>query len=90
MFAGCYGKDVNTRPMRAFLDDVYSECVRASDKHPPMNSLHEGYAVMLEEMDELWEQVKLRASERDRENIRIELMQIAAMATRTAVDLGYA
>ena len=73
-----------------FLDVVQLEYARAASKHAPMNSLHEGYAVLLEEVDELWDQVKLNAEKRDRDNIRTELVQIAAMATRIAVDLGYA
>lgn len=73
-----------------FLTEVGNEFIRAASKHAPMNSLHEGYAVLLEEVDELWEQVKLNQKKRDPANIRVELIQIAAMAVRTAVDLGYA
>ena len=72
-----------------FLQDVEDEVEKAGEKHAPMNSLHGGYAVLLEEFDELWDQVKLKRSERDPENICLELIQIAAMAARTAVDLGF-
>jgi hypothetical protein len=73
-----------------FPDAVAAELERARAKHPArQSSLHEGYAVLLEEVDELWEQVKKRASERDWPNILLELVQIAAMAQRTAEDVAY-
>ncbi len=30
----------------------------AREKHPPMRSPHEGYAILLEELDELWDEIK--------------------------------
>jgi hypothetical protein len=59
----------------------------AKEKHQPMHSLHEGYAVILEEVDELWEQVKKNERTRDPENIALELVQIAAMCCRMYIDL---
>ena len=35
------------------LDDVAAELNRAL-KWPPFNSAHEGYAILAEEVDELW------------------------------------
>lgn len=67
-----------------------AELARARRKHPgKQHSLHEGYAVLLEEVEEFWDEVKLRTSERDPANVLSELVQIAAMAQRTAEDLGY-
>lgn len=40
------------------LDEVEHELERARATHAPMNSHHEGYAVILEELDELWEVCK--------------------------------
>jgi hypothetical protein len=37
------------------LDEVAQELARARETHAPMHSHHEGYAVILEELDELWE-----------------------------------
>lgn len=34
------------------------ELARANEKHPAFHSLHEGYAVILEELDELREEVQ--------------------------------
>jgi hypothetical protein len=39
--------------------DVQMEINRARVKHPAIHSLHEGYAVLLEEVDELWERVRM-------------------------------
>jgi hypothetical protein len=69
-----------------FLEDVAAEVVRARAKHPPINSLHEGYAVILEELDEFWEEV--RAQQFDPHRSYHELVQVAAMAQRTAEDRG--
>lgn len=67
--------------------DVEAELHRATSQHGPMNSIHEGYSVILEEVDELWDQVRLKSSLRNQENIREECIQIAAMAARLVVDL---
>lgn len=68
---------------------VARELKGANAAHPPMNSLHESYAVILEEVDELWEHVRKKTSERNPLLIRKELIQIAAMAVRTIIDGGF-
>jgi len=50
-----------------------------------MNSAHEGYAVLLEEVDEVKQEV-FHGS--DRTKLRDELIQVAAMAQRMAEDLN--
>lgn len=55
--------------------------------HPPMHSLHEAYAVILEEVEELWQEVCKRAADRDPKAVLTELTQIAAMCQRAAEDL---
>lgn len=54
---------------------------------PAMNSAHEGYAVLLEEMDELWEHVKTKQKRRDLDAMRKEAIQVAAMALRFALEV---
>ena len=66
---------------------VENELASAMCKHPPINSLHEAYAVILEEVDEFWQEVKKRSSDRSRHAISLELRQIAAMAIRASIDL---
>lgn len=72
-----------------FVGDVRWELARARDLHQPINSSHEGYAVILEELDEFWEEVRKKRSQRDPEKMWAELVQIAAMAQRVAEDVVY-
>lgn len=65
------------------LDSVRLELMRAQAKFPPMASLHEGYAILKEEVDELWDEVK---GQQRRERIAAELLQVAAMAVRMYLD----
>jgi hypothetical protein len=72
---------------RDFQHAVAVELARARLLFPrPTSSLHEGYAVLLEEVDEFWEIVKMKASKRDAEKTYEELVQIAAMAQKCAED----
>lgn len=68
-------------------NDVYSEYLRAKDKHPSFNSAHEGYAVILEELDELWKEVRKKKERRSKDKMRDESIQIAAMAMRFINDI---
>lgn len=77
-----------TKARERFLTLVDAEAERAMDLHRPMNSLHEAYAVILEEVDELWDECRKKRDDRSDDDIRTELIQIAAMALRAAYDLG--
>jgi hypothetical protein len=52
-----------------------------------LSSNHEGYAVILEELDELWDAVKKSKSSKANSEMRGECIQIAAMAIRFIEDL---
>jgi hypothetical protein len=52
----------------------------------PFNTPHEGWAVLLEEVDELWDEVKLKPSKRSVARMRKEAIQCAAMALRFVID----
>jgi hypothetical protein len=69
-----------------FAQAVEVEVADARRKHNRINSVHEGYAVILEELDEFWEQVRKRSEQRDQAEMWMELVQVAAMAQRTAED----
>jgi hypothetical protein len=69
------------------LQLVEKECVRAGARYPKFNSAHEGYAVLLEEVDELWLEVKKSLKNRDAEAMRAETIQVAAMALRFLWDI---
>jgi hypothetical protein len=64
---------------------VEAQVIWASRRHPPMHSPHEGWAVIREELDELWEHV--RADTGRSPEARAEAMQIAAMGVRYVLDL---
>ena len=74
--------------IHTFLRLVEQEVSRACRKHPPLHSLHEAYAVLLEELDEFKAQVWQQAAARNQQAMLLELVQIAAMAMRTALDCG--
>ena len=61
------------------------ELARARAKHGPMHSHHEAYAVLLEELDEVWDEVKRQTP--DPQRIIAELVQVAAMCARWAEDV---
>ncbi len=67
------------------LEDVAAELVRARAKFPrPFASSHEGFAILDEECDELWDEVKANAR---KEVLRAEAVQVAAMAVRFIQDV---
>ena len=66
-------------------DDMLDELGRAMSKFGPMASAHEGYAILLEELDELWDEIKLK--DRDKARMRAEAIQVGAMAIRFIKDL---
>ena len=66
---------------------VEGELARAMSLHPSYNSSHEAYAVILEELDEFWEEVRKKTEERSGDSMRTELLQIAATALRSVIDL---
>lgn len=68
------------------LQEIDVELMVAREMHPkPFNSAHEGFAVLLEEVDELWDEVKSR--EPDDARMRREAIQIAAVAIRFVEDV---
>ncbi len=71
-----------------FLEDAVDEVYEAENVYPSMNSLHEAYAVIKEEVEEWWDEVKKKPAARDRKLLRKELVQVVAMCVRTARDLG--
>lgn len=69
------------------IDDVITELATARRNFPPFNTAHEGYAVLYEEVDELWEEVKKNPAKRDYVKMRAEAIQVAAMAIRFCLDV---
>lgn len=71
--------------LETILDQLREELTRAMLKHPPMHSPHEGISVIKEEVDELWDHVKVDTGQCLA--ARKEALQIAAMGIRYALDL---
>lgn len=67
--------------------EVYKELGSAVDRFPPFNSAHEGYAIIKEEVDELWDEVKNNKNN-DPDRQRKEAIQVASTAVRFVMDIS--
>jgi hypothetical protein len=74
---------------KLIVKEVLAEVFRATKSYPPFHSAHEGWALLLEEVDELWDEVKIKQSERDINTMKAEAVQVAAMALRFMHDCCY-
>jgi hypothetical protein len=70
-----------------FTELVKAELTKARGKHGPQNSAHEGYAILLEEVDELWDEVKKKQSTRDPKAMLAEIVQVASCCQKMAEDV---
>ncbi len=68
---------------RQWMDVISEEYDYATAKFGKFNSTHEGYAVIKEELDELWDEIKGKG---DYIALQEEARQVAAMALRFLVD----
>ena len=66
---------------------ILGELSRATEANDTFHSAHEGYAVILEELDELKAEVWKRRVDRDRNKMLQEAVQVGAMAMRFIVDV---
>ncbi len=64
------------------LDLVFQEMKAGETKHRKFASYHEAYAVLLEEVDELWDEIKKQTPSLDA--LAKEAIQVAAVAARIA------
>ncbi len=71
----------------AVIGDVRDELERAMSMYPPMNSPAEGASILREEFEEAWEIVKQKPARRVLSDLRIELVQVAAVAIRMVLDV---
>lgn len=76
-----------TTEKRTVLDEVQGEVMNAQKHWPAFNSAHEGFGVLMEEVDELWDHVKTNQHKRDIKGMRKEAIQVAAMAVRFALEI---
>jgi len=80
------GKEIESS-IAPVVVDVLAELELSLRNWPPYNSAHEGYGVLAEEVDELWDHVKTNQKRRDLRAMRQEAIQVAAVAMRFAIDL---
>ncbi len=75
-------------PGFVFVGRVQSELAASRLRRSNLTSAHEGYAFILEEVDELWKEIKRKSHKRSDQKILDEVIQIAAWCQRFAEDLG--
>jgi hypothetical protein len=78
-------RDMKTEIFMNNIEDVLKELEYARTHFAAFNSAHEGYAVLLEEVDELWDEIKKK--EPCPIKVRAETIQVAAMALRFLEDI---
>ncbi|GAH19263.1 unnamed protein product [marine sediment metagenome] len=74
-------KDYVNLASSSFIGAYY----KAREIHAPMQSLHEGYAIIKEEFDELWDEIK-RYPNHKNSDVRKEAIQMGAMIIAFLVE----
>lgn len=69
------------------LKEIKLEHERNNRQYPTFNSAHEGYAIIKEELDGLWNEIKKKETDRNYLKMREEARQIAAMALKFMVAI---
>jgi len=75
-------------PATLVATEVRNELTKAVAAFPAMRSAHEGYAIILEEIEELWEAIRNNKSDEANDRQRKEAIQVAAMAMRFVIDIS--
>jgi len=66
---------------------VEVELCKATENYDTFHNYHEGYAVLKEEVDELWDAIKLKQIDTERNSkVKKEAIQVCAMAIRILHD----
>ncbi len=73
----------STERVSKVVAQVIDEAERARRHHKAMDSTHYGYAVTLEELDEVWDAIKSN----DLMGAKKEMLQVAACAIRFVLEL---
>ena len=71
--------------IESILDDIRTELESARENYPAMHSYHEGIAIIKEEFDEVWDEIKMKNP--NVQYIREEVIQLASSSARFAYDL---
>jgi len=78
-------RQLTTRENKA-VSLIIDEYIAATRINKPFASAHEGYAIILEELDELWDEIKKKEHRRKGSRMTEEAVQVGAMALRFLVD----
>lgn len=70
---------MSARYGEVIVGQILDELLSARHRFPPFNTAHEGYAVILEEVEELWTEIK--------DNKRDDSLRIPAMR-KEAIQVG--
>lgn len=73
------------------VKEALAELDRAIQKFPSFRSFHEGYGIIKEELDELWEEIKSHDKKEDwnKESIYKEALHLSAMSIRFLIDFQH-
>jgi len=69
------------------IQSILVEFKKAESKFPEFRSEHEGYGVLLEEVDELWDEIRNNKRPGAEERMREEAAQVGAMALKFIIML---
>lgn len=61
----------STTDLDLLLNEVANEIGKATNKYGPIRSSHEGYAVIQEEVDEMWDEIKKNNIEKAGQEARL-------------------
>ena len=78
-------EEINWRILDAQILDIKTELLRASKESGSFKSEHEAYAIMLEEFEELWVEIKTNGNRWKKRN---EAIQLCAMILRYINDFA--
>jgi spermidine synthase len=68
------------KDLKQIIEDVIEEVRYAESKYPSYHSGHEGYGIIAEELDELWDEIKMKNTSYSRQYT--EAKHIACTAIR--------
>jgi hypothetical protein len=80
---------VETPLRESILQAINSEVERAKRHGEKFASLHEAYAVILKELDEVWEITRQKRRDRSVLDLRKEFIQIGAMAVKALESIDH-
>ncbi len=81
------GEEMEMQAGQRHYELIEAELARAARHGARFASLHEAYAVIFEELDEIWDITRMKRRDRDREDLQKEFIQLAAMAVKAIQSL---